>query len=331
MKKIILILISIVFISFSCQNEENNTDTTVLSETNPNEINENNTDASEKSNDSILRDEVSDNNDSLKIFYAKFINADIVEGITALHFIKDSGDEISFTVFDIDPEKEGLFTYKESENSFFPELITNPKIKDVTFKIYLKIEKRDVDLVGMTEVEVLKKIEKVLSSNNPIKLDYNNFCEDFYPFIEKIDKLLKENSEVSKKISYKEINTYLKDLPENGLISDSLILIDECSGEEIRKICYDYRMEYGSSFNIYARDFVFCEILPGFKGIYEESSKEDVKKILGNPVLSCNEAFVYQSDIEEDELNYDNRWSLYIIFENNLVKAFYFKPNFDNC
>lgn len=95
-------------------------------------------------------------------FNAVFSQASIVEGIIALHFIKtDSGEEVMFTEFDIDPEKLGLFSYKKVDGAIFPELITNPEIENVVYKLFWEVEEREVDLVGLTNTEVLKKIERL--------------------------------------------------------------------------------------------------------------------------------------------------------------------------
>ena len=110
-----------------------------------------------------VENEIDIYNDSSGVIFAKFISASMVEAEIGLHFIEEeTGKKINYYHFDIDLEKENLFSYKENTESIFPELITNPEIKDVTLEIYWKIENRYIDLADENaDVKVLKKIERV--------------------------------------------------------------------------------------------------------------------------------------------------------------------------
>ncbi len=87
----------------------------------------------------------------------------MVEAEIGLHFVEEeTGKEINSYYFDIDLEKENLFSYEEKTESIFPELVTNPEIKDIILKIYWKIEKRHINLADeYADVKILKKIERV--------------------------------------------------------------------------------------------------------------------------------------------------------------------------
>ena len=171
MKKIIILILSVVLICFACKSEEEkNPDSNLLIEQLLSEI-ENQQEDNKNETEDTVEYYYEDGEDSLYEeaeigstgnFPAVFKYASLVSGIVALHFNNmDSGEEVFYTVFDIDPKKEGLFTYKKIEDSFFPELVTNPEIKDVVFKLYWEVERREVELVGWTNIEVLKKIEQL--------------------------------------------------------------------------------------------------------------------------------------------------------------------------
>lgn len=179
--------------------------------------------------------------------------------------------------------------------------------------------------------ESKSEVENETTANVFIKIDFENFCEEIFPFIVKIQDLLQEEEGEYAILDYTEINDYLNNLPGDKLIYDSLIVINECTGEEVRKKCYEYRIEYGSFYNIYARNFSITTCLPPFKNIDERVSKEKVREILGTPFATCQQVFEYHSDIEEDESYLGFRWNVYIIFENDVVKAFLFSPNFNDC
>ena len=110
-----------------------------------------------------IEEDIELQNDSSGFVFAKFVSASMVEAEIGLHFVEiETGKEINFYYFDIDLDKENLFSYKENTESIFPELVTNPEIKDVTLKIYWKIENRHIDLADEdADVKVLKKIERV--------------------------------------------------------------------------------------------------------------------------------------------------------------------------
>ena len=174
MKKIIILILSVAIICFACKNEEKKKPesnvlidqflTEVENQYENQENIKNETEDTveyyyEDGEDSLYEDEEID---SSGYFTAFFESASLLEGEIGLHFIEDgTGKNIDFYTIDIDPVKEGLFTYKEIEGSFFPELVPNPEIKDVAFKLYWKIETRHIGLADEDmDVKVLKSIEQ---------------------------------------------------------------------------------------------------------------------------------------------------------------------------
>lgn len=103
-----------------------------------------------------------DLSDSSGVIYAKFRSAYQVEGDVSLHFnVFESRKHVDFYYFDIDPVKEGLFTYKEIEGSAFSELVTNPEINNYLLTLYWVREHRQLDLSDeYGDVPVLIRIEK---------------------------------------------------------------------------------------------------------------------------------------------------------------------------
>ena len=171
MQKIIIYLSVVLLFIVGCNSEnkkENNKETEVVVNILPENTENEQTKEEKRENTAIVEDiETSSIEDkkteSSGTIIATFESADLFEGEIGLHFIEKNTDKkIDFYEFDIDPEKEGLFTYKEVEGSFFPELVTNPEIKDVIFKLFWKTEIRHIDLADEdAEVKVLKSIEKI--------------------------------------------------------------------------------------------------------------------------------------------------------------------------
>lgn len=103
-----------------------------------------------------------DPEESSVVIYARFRSASIVEGDVGLHFeVYETRSSVVFYFFDIDPEEEGLFIYKEVEGSAFPELVTKPEIGNYLLTLYWELEWRQYCLSDESgDVPVLKKIGK---------------------------------------------------------------------------------------------------------------------------------------------------------------------------
>ncbi|MCF6365736.1 MAG: hypothetical protein L3J35_05985 [Bacteroidales bacterium] len=173
MKNSVICLLIILLFSVACNTEnkeENTSEPEVAVNTVPINVEDeqNNIDsANDTKNEEIIIESEKDyiskpvETKNYGVYLANFISASMVEGEIGLHFIeKDTEKSIDFYYSDIDPVEEGLFSYKEVEDSFFPELVSNPEIKDVVFKLFWKIENRYIGLADEYEdVMVLKSVE----------------------------------------------------------------------------------------------------------------------------------------------------------------------------
>lgn len=175
MKTYVIILLAAVIIFSACSEKENgkNDHTQEV----PEEILSDSDDLSEVQNEDTEEDlentssEDLDNypeiyefdpNESSGVIYAKYRSASFTEGEISLHFnVAETRSHVSFYFYDIDPEKEGLYTYKETEGYTFPELVTNLEIHNYLLTLYWKKEKRETGVEDVCEESpVLKKIEK---------------------------------------------------------------------------------------------------------------------------------------------------------------------------
>lgn len=174
MKKYLLLLLTAVILFSGCSEKENDDDLTqdatekIVASTNDyTDVQNGDT---EEDLESTGYDDIDhypetyefDPNESSGVIYAKFRSASFTEGEIALHFnVAESQSHVSFYFYDIDPEKEGLYTYKETEGSTFPELLTNPEIENYLLTLHWKKENRETGVEDVfEECPVLKKIEK---------------------------------------------------------------------------------------------------------------------------------------------------------------------------
>lgn len=195
-----------------------------------------------------------------------------------------------------------------------------------------------IDIPQVVEEETTKEFvveetpveEEKVELPDSFEVNLDNHCDEILPFIAKIQDILVKEEEYDT-LDYQVINTYVTDLIDDRKLYDSLLYEDGCTGEEVRKKCYDYRMEIGSFYNIYAARYVYSKYLPPFMGISEYHKKEDVLQKLGRPYATCKQVFYYISTVEEDESYMGFRWNVYIIFKGDKVRAFLFSPNFHDC
>ncbi|MBD3344817.1 MAG: hypothetical protein GF401_07115 [Chitinivibrionales bacterium] len=170
--------------------------------------------------------------------------------------------------------------------------------------------------------------------NKKIEIKNDKLCSTFFSEITASEESLSEEYKQTKRISTNEIENFLSEYHKGELVFDSSYGMNECTGEKIHKRCYSNNItEFGSFYNIYARQYDFWGEFQNILGMSKGMSKENIINILGTPFRQSENLMLYISEkpTDEDKELFDYRWALYIVIENGLAKGINLRPNLNDC
>lgn len=148
-----------------------------------------------------------------------------------------------------------------------------------------------------------------------------------------LDGIVLQDS-TSPRISIARIDSALRAYDAGDTLKDTLVGMDECSGDPIREVQFKHGLLLsGSRSGIYADDWIFSGNFDPVLGLSPGMDTSEVIKVLGKPRVRSANAFRYVSQAPEnrDSDLFEARWVLEIVFVKGRLIQAAFQPSQDDC